>query len=240
MKFEDVTADTLTDEEIVSRVVAGEKGLYEIIMRRHNERLFRISRAYGNDADGAEDIVQQAYMNAYEHLPGFQGRSRFSTWLTRIVINEAIGRNKRRNRSLSLEGVFSGDGSEHTQHQGGAQEGPEESVMNDELRSVLERTIDGLPVKYRSVFVMREIEEMSIAETSESLGITQVNVKVRLNRAKEMLRRRLGTLYQDAGVYHFDLVRCDRIVRNVLSRIARYRPGEDVGRHAARRPTFVA
>lgn len=94
--------------------------------------------------------------------------------------------------------------------------------MNDELRNILERTIDRLPLKYRSVFVMREIDEMSIEETSEALGISATNVKVRLNRAKEMLKHHIGSVYQDAGVYHFDLVRCDRIVANVMKRVRRY------------------
>jgi RNA polymerase sigma-70 factor (ECF subfamily) len=99
---------------------------------------------------------------------------------------------------------------------------PEENTMNTELGKVLEQSIDALPVKYRSVFVMREIEEMSVAETGESLGITATNVKVRLNRAKEMLRERIGGVYRDGGVYQFNLVRCDRIVANVLTQVARY------------------
>lgn len=219
-----VSPDTLTDEDVVARVLAGEKELYEIIIRRHNQRLFRIGRAYVNDGDEAEDIVQQAYINAYEHLASFEGRSRFSTWLTRIVIHEAMGKARKRNRSVPLEMEIQGNGVDHEtrQVQSPTKDNPEETVMNDELRNVLERTIDGLPVKYRSVFVMREIDDMSVAETSESLGISEANVKVRLNRAKEMLKRRIGSVYHEAGVYHFDLVRCDRIVANVLSRVKRY------------------
>ncbi len=218
-----VASITLTDEAIAARVLAGEKELFEIIMRRHNERLFRISRAYVNDGDEAEDIVQQAYINAYEHLAGFEGRSRFSTWLTRIVINEAMARSKRRSRVVPLETDYRGDGTRPEPYRAESPtENPEEAAMNGELRNVLEQTIDELPVKYRSVFVMREIEEMSVEETSESLGITATNVKVRLNRAKQMLRRRIGNVYRDGGVYEFNLVRCDRIVANVLARVKRY------------------
>jgi RNA polymerase sigma-70 factor (ECF subfamily) len=193
-------------------------------MRRHNPRLFRISRAYGNDEDEAEDIVQQAHINAYEHLSSFEGRARFSTCLTRIVIREAMGRIKKRRRSVLLQPEFSAAGEEYGQLQlrASTSENPEETVMNQELREILERTIGRLPVKYRSVFVMREIEEMSVEETGESLGISAANVKVRLNRAKEMLRSGIGPLYHDAGVYHFNLVRCDRIVAAVLSRVRRY------------------
>ncbi len=219
-----VLPDTLTDEEVAARVLAGEKELYEIIMRRHNPRMFRISRAYVDDGDEAEDVVQQAYINAYEHLSSFEGRSRFSTWLIRIVIREAMARARKKGRSVPLEEEFSrdGSGSEGREVQVATTENPEATVMNEELRTVLERTIDELPLKYRSVFVMREVDQMSIEETSESLGISAANVKVRLNRAKEMLKRRIGTVYHGAGVYHFDLVRCDRIVANVLSRVKRY------------------
>ena len=224
--------DLLTDEEIAARVVAGEKELYEIIMRRHNQRLFRISRAYVNDSNEAEDIVQQAYINAYENLPRFEGRSKFFTWLTRILINEALLRSKQRKRSVPLEVHASENGEEHefAHEETATEENPAEKVMNDELRTILERTIDGLPTKYRSVFVMREIDEMSIAETSESLGISAANVKVRLNRAKEVLKQRIGSVYHEAGVYHFDLVRCDRIVANVLARVKRYQPPVRHGR----------
>ncbi len=217
---------TLTDEEVAARVLAGEKELYEIIMRRHNQRLFRISRAFVTDGNEAEDVVQQAYISAYEHLPSFQGRSRFSTWLTRIAINEAMAHSRRLRRIVPLEPEFRNGEEEQEPNQlpAPAGENPEERLMNGELRSILERTIDELPVKYRSVFVLREIEEMSVAETSESLGISEANVKVRLNRAKEMLKRRIGGIYQEAGVYHFDLVRCDRIVAAVLARVRRYTP----------------
>jgi len=219
-----VSSDTLTDEEIVVRVLAGEKELYEVIIRRHDQRLFKISRAYVNDSNEAEDVVQQAYINAYEHLPSFEGRSKFSTWLIRILINEAMRRSKHKNRSISLETPSLEGGEELKRHQleSAATENPAEKVINDELRNILERTIDGLPLKYRSVFVMREIDGMTIAETSESLGISAANVKVRLNRAKEMLKQRIGSVYHEAGVYHFDLVRCDRIVAYVLARVMRY------------------
>lgn len=224
MKRSTIAADALTDEEIARRILCGEKQLYELIIRRHNQRLFRISRAYVNDADEAEDIVQQAYINAYEHLPGFEGRAKFATWLTRILINEALRRSKLMSRSDLLETRVSERGREGTLHQlpSPPAENPAEKVMNEELRGVLERTIDALPIKYRSVFVMREIEGLSIVETSESLGISTANVKVRLNRAKEMLKERIGSEYETTGVYHFDLVRCDRIVAHVLARVRRY------------------
>ncbi len=217
------SSDTLSDEEVVSRVLGGEKELYELIMRRHNQRLFKISRAYVKDGDEAEDVVQEAYIKAYEQLPRFEKRSKFSTWLTRILINQALGHIKRNNRfaSIASSPVENDKYNTAREFQTPNRENPAERVMNNELKSILEQAIDELPEKYRSVFVMREIEEMSVAETSECLRISQANVKVRLNRAKEMLKERIGKVYHDAAVYHFDLVRCNRIVANVLKRVKR-------------------
>ncbi|GJQ21512.1 MAG: RNA polymerase sigma factor [Bacteroidia bacterium] len=218
-----VAAGILSDEEIIARVLDGEKELYELIMRRHNQRLFKICRAYVRDGDEAEDIVQEAYVKAYEQLPRFEQRAKFSTWLIRILINEALAHIRRNGRFTSIEPDEGGmnAGMIHEPHSP-ENETPSERTMNDELKNVLEEAIDALPEKYRSVFVMRAIEGMSVAETSESLKISQENVKVRLNRAKEMLRRRIGKVYRDATVYHFDLVRCNRIVANVLKRVKRY------------------
>ena len=211
--------DPVSDEEVIARVLGGEKELYEIVMRRYNQRMFRISRSYLHDADEAEETVQQAYIIAYEHLAAFEGRSQFSTWLTRIVINEALRRQREMQRVVSIDDDPAIRKSVEATMRTCGSGNPAETVLNEELRSILERTVDALPPMYRTVFVMREIEEMSIAETSESLGITQTNVKVRLSRAKEMLRQSIDSAYQTAGVYHFDLVRCDRIVAHVLTRI---------------------
>ncbi|MGB2867856.1 MAG: RNA polymerase sigma factor [Bacteroidota bacterium] len=208
----------VNDEEVVGRVLAGEKTAYELIMRKYNQRLFRIVRSYIVDKDEIEDVIQDAYVKAYEAMPRFEKRSSFSTWLIRITINEALARvkqHKRRPHQLS-------DGSESAEQlvQASNKENPLGTLMNSELKDILEKAVDGLPEKYRSVFLMREIEGMSIVETSESLAISQTNVKVRLNRAKEMLREAIGSFYHDPEVFHFDLVRCDRIVQNVLRRVS--------------------
>jgi RNA polymerase sigma factor (sigma-70 family) len=219
------SSDSLTDEEIISRVLDGEKELYELLMRRHNQRLFKICRAYVKDGDEAEDVVQEAYIKAYEQLARFEKRSRFSTWLIRILINEALRHVRQNHRSASgASSSFKDTNVNVRGHDVQMPEGenPVERVMNYELKNILEQAIDELPEKYRSVFVMREVEGMSVAETNESLKISQANVKVRLNRAKEMLRERIGKVYSSATVYHFDLVRCNRIVENVLRRIKRY------------------
>ncbi|HWP83161.1 MAG TPA: RNA polymerase sigma factor [Bacteroidota bacterium] len=222
-----IAAQATSDEEAIAKVLAGETAAYEQIMRRYNPRLFRIVRSYLTDEDEIEDVIQEAYIKAYEALPRFEKRSSFSTWVIRIAINEALARVKQRKRLSPIGDTASDDTGYVIEAIGPLQnnETPIETLMNSELKYILEEAVDRLPENYRSVFVMREIEGMSIAETSESLDITQTNVKVRLNRAKEMLRDFISGFYHDAEVFHFDLVRCDRIVHNVLRRISE-RKGE--------------
>jgi RNA polymerase sigma-70 factor (ECF subfamily) len=203
-----------SDEEVVRRVLEGELALFEIIMRRYNRRLYRLTRSIVKDELEAEDIIQDAYVRAYEHLHQFEGRAKFSTWLTKIAIYEAYAR-VRRNESQKSAGMsaldeVSSDGRD-----------PEEQTYDGELKMVLEKAFDTLPDEYRSVFMLREIEGLSTAETAECLDITEENVKVRLHRARTRLQREL---YAYAGVenkeaFQFLGVRCDRTVERVLARI---------------------
>lgn len=215
-----VDRSSISDDEVVERVLHGEKDAYEHIMRKYNQRLFRIVRSYIVNEDEIEDVIQEAYIKAYEQMPRFEKRSRFSTWLIRIVINEALARLKAGKRFPSVaydradEGVVADLQAQLRNH-----ETPIGKLMNTELKEILEKAVDRLPEKYRTVFVMREVEGMSVAETSESLEISQTNVKVRLNRAKGMLRETISGFYHDMEVFQFDLVRCNRIVQNVLGRL---------------------
>jgi len=214
-------AQRVTDEDVITRIMNGEKSAYELIMRKYNQRLFRIARSYITNEDEIEDVIQEAYIKAYEQMPRFEKRSSFSTWLIRIVINEALARVKQQKRFTSIAHDLPDDAEsiQKVPIELQTQETPIGKLMNTELKDILEKAVDRLPDKYRSVFVMREVEGMSIAETSESLRITETNVKVRLNRAKEMLRETMSSFYHDVEVFHFDLVRCDRIVNNVLHRL---------------------
>lgn len=212
-----VAAQNFRDEEIIERVLNGDKDAYELIMRKYNQRLFRIARSYIVSEDEIEDVLQEAYIKAYEQLPRFEKRSSFSTWLIRILINEALARLKHRKRLTSIADDSGLVRELPIQLQN--KETPIGKLMNTELKEILEKAVDRLPGKYSSVFLMREIEGMSIAETSESLEISETNVKVRLNRAKEMLRETISDFYHDAEVFQFNLVRCDRIVQNVLRRL---------------------
>ena len=205
------TSQHLTDEEVIKAVLAGEKRLYEVIMRKYNQRLYRIVMSVINDANEEEDIMQVAYIKAYEHLADFKFESAFSTWLTRIAINESLRclRSKKQVAKLdSIENVKQAN--ELT---------PIQNVMNKELQNLLENALVQLPEKYRLVFVMREVEDMSTMETMECLNLSESNVKVRLNRAKEMLRDSLSGYYKSNELYGFHLTRCNMIVKNVLANI---------------------
>lgn len=221
-EMDNIAAESdISDLEVINAVLNGNKNMYEIIMRRYNQRLFRISRSFINDEDEVQDILQDSYIKAYENLSKFENRAAFSTWLIRIVIHETIARKNKRKRYTSLS---SNDENEENNNYKiysipSDMQNPEEAASNNELKGALEKVIDNLPEKYRTVYVMREIEGMSISETSTGLELTESNVKVRLNRAKEMLRNSLTDIYKDTEVFNFLGSRCDKIVFNVLSRI---------------------
>jgi RNA polymerase sigma factor (sigma-70 family) len=200
-----------TDEEIVGRIIKGETSLYETLMRKYNLRLFRISMSIISDEMEAEECMQTAYLNAYLQLSSFQNRSGFGTWLTRILINESLLHKKKKARK---DKVFL-----HKAEDPGHSQTPLRSLMNKELKTILEKAVSELPEKYRMVFVMREIEEMSTSETMDVLELGESNVKTRLNRAKEMLREELSSYYRSDQLMEFNLVRCDKVVDFVMNRI---------------------
>jgi RNA polymerase sigma factor (sigma-70 family) len=206
-----VSKNKLSDEEIVARIINGEKHLYEELIRKYNSRLFRISMSIINDDMEAEDIMQTSYINAYLQLSSFSHKSSFSTWLTRILINESILHKKKK---LRLEQVLA-EKTNIEYHN----DTPLKDLMNKELKNILENAVLTLPEKYRTVFVMREIEEMSTNETMEVLNLGESNVKIRLNRAKEMLRNELGGHFKSGQLFDFHLTRCDRIVNFVMNKI---------------------
>ena len=208
----------LSDEEVVRRVVEGEHALFEILMRRYNRRLFRVTRSIVADDLEAEDIIQDAYVRAYEHLHQFEGRARFSTWLTKIAIYEAYARMRRvdRRRVDSIS-VLEGQGMDMKANE----RDPEQKIYDTELKMVLEKAFDELPDDYKSVFMLREIEGLSTAETAECLELSEENVKTRLHRARALLQRQLYSLVGANANMAFQFLgpRCDRIVARVLGRI---------------------
>lgn len=200
-----------SDEEIIKRVLGGETHLYELLMRKYNLRIYRISMAIVNDDMEAEDIMQTAYLNAYLQLPGFKNKSSFGTWLTRIVINESLLHKKKIQKREQIKEEIKPE-REH-------KETPLNNLMNKELKTILESAVSKLPEKYRLVFVMREIQELSTNETMEILNLGESNIKIRLSRAKEMLRQELSSQYKSAELFEFHLRRCDKIVGSVMNKI---------------------
>ena len=209
-----IASEQLTDEEVVRRVVDGDPALFEILMRRHNQRIYRAVRAILRTENDVEDVMQQAYLNAYRNLRQFAGQARFSTWLTRIAVNEALGRRRKsttveREDDVTIALVES------------PEPDPEQQASHGELRQVMEREVAALPDAFRAVVILRDVEGLSTAETAESLGISEDLVKTRLHRAHATLRE---NLYQRAGVtlgslFAFGNARCDRVVAAVMKSI---------------------
>jgi RNA polymerase sigma-70 factor (ECF subfamily) len=203
-------------------VVPSTKAEFERLMRQHNQRLFRVARSIVRDDSDAEDALQDAYVQAFRKLDGFRGDAELSTWLTRIVINQALMRVRSRGRDRNVVSF--------TQRDAAAQEfevadthaeSPSDAALRGEVRKVLERRIDELPEAFRTVFVMREVEEMTARETADALGIPEATVRTRLFRARALLREALDRDMDSArgGVFAFDGARCDRIVASVLARM---------------------
>ncbi len=214
------TLQALPDEEVVRRVLGGEIELFEILMRRYNQRLYRVGRAILRDDAEAELVMQDAYIAAYTHLGQFAGRASFATWLTRIAVNEARARLRSRRRTVDLASVSERQGQEIL---ASPERSPEQQALDDELRRLLEASIEGLPEAYRSVFVLRHVEGLDTAETAECLDMSEAVVKTRLHRARTMLRedlfRRAGGATADA--FRFHLSRCDYVVAAVFLRLSR-------------------
>lgn len=204
----------ITDEQIVSRVLGGEKEIYEVIVRRHNHKLYRIARGILKDEDEIQDAMQDAYLKAFEKLYQFKGNSTFSTWLTRILINTAFARfnEQKKFHTSELEDI--------TDEKLLAEPVPEvepSPQVSSNLKSALEAAINSLPSAYRSVFVLRELEHMTVADTAYCLDISEVNVKVRLHRAKEMLKKILRNGFGEMDLFEFGGKRCDVFTARLMT-----------------------
>jgi RNA polymerase sigma-70 factor, ECF subfamily len=208
-----------SDVEIIQQVLAGNTALFELLMRRYNERIYRAARSIVRDEQEAEDVMQQAYVNAFTHLRQFNGSAQFSTWLTRIAINEALARVRRRGRYEALDDDLSNVEPFMSTN---PVQNPERQAFVGELRGLLEWAIDTLPDGMREVFVLRDVEGLSTAEVAESLEVSEDVVKTRLSRGRAALRRalleRTGASAPEA--FRFYRPRCDRVVQQVLARIA--------------------
>ncbi len=211
----------LTDDELVARVRAGQPRYFEALMRRHNRRVFRATRSIVKRDDEAEDVMQDAYVRAYEHLHEFRGDAAFSTWVTRIAVHEALARIRREQRFRPATPPLAGGEEDQKPMSTDLCRTPEQLANDQELRVVLEKAIDALPDDFRTVFVMRAVEQMTGVETAECLGIPEDTVKTRLHRARLRLREIVLTSLDGSygQAYDFHLSRCDRVVRHVFERL---------------------
>ncbi len=200
------------DTQIVERVRDGETFLYEVLVRRHNQRLYRVARAFLHDEAEVEDVMQEAYLKAFTGLPRFQGKALFSTWLTRILINCALAslRSRARRVEVALDAA---------QGRAAEEDDKELALAQKQMARRIECTVDALPPNYRVVFVLRELEHMSVAETAAVLGISPSNAKVRLHRAKRLLREGLRQQMPDISLYGFLGDRCNALTKRVMEKV---------------------
>ena len=222
LRAQAVITQDAPDAELVAHAAHGSEAAFGIIMRRHNRLLFRTARSIVKDDPEAEDVLQESYLRAWRALGGFRSDARLSTWLVRIVVNEALGRLRRRHAEIipleaamnSLEpGTLASLSDEPDRR-------PEQSAMRTQLRSLMEARIDRLPEAFRTVFVLRAVEEMSVEEVAQALGIPEATVRSRFFRARSLLREGLASEIDVAlgAAFAFDGARCDRIVAAVLAR----------------------
>lgn len=211
------------DATLAARIVAGDEQACELLMRRHNQRMFRVARSILGDSAEAEDVLQDAYLRAFRAMPRFEGRSRLSTWLLHIVVNAARTRARRNGRLEGLESVTDDDGqvADSRAWLSEGRQDPERTAGSRELRALLSDAVARLPESLRTVFVLRCVEGMDVAETADSLDLSHEAVRVRLHRARAMLRGDLDATIdrESRDLYAFGNEHCDRLVAAVLARL---------------------
>ena len=208
----------LEDEEIVHRIISGQNELYEVIIRRYNAYLYKTGRSYGFNHHDTEDLMQETYLSAYYKLAQFEQRSAFKTWLIRIFLNYCY--HKKNKAGFLNELYLETDFNEESTPKFSTASKTENKIMNKELGNVIENALSKLALEYRMVFSLRELNGFTIAETAQALNISESNVKVRLNRAKSMLRNEIEKTYSPADIYEFNLIYCDQIVHRVMNLIS--------------------
>ena len=207
--------EIISDEELIARIAGGEVALFAILMKQYNQKLYRVGRGLGIPDLDLDDLIQQTYIQIYLKLPTFRGESTPSTWITRIFINECLMFLRKKRPVVSEEGTLE-DFTPAITH---TERTPESELLQQELRKLMESAIDKLPADYRAVYIMREVEEMSIKTIAADLDLTEANVKVRMHRARKLLQQELKKRLGPTELYKFGSARCDRIVFSVLRTI---------------------
>ncbi len=208
----------LSDLEVIQEILLGNTALFEILIRRYNPVLYKTGRGYGYNHQDTEDLMQETFINSFQGLSKFENRSSFRTWIIKIMLNKCYHKSQHSyQKKPTVEiSVNQNSGSMFLTTKNS---NPDKSVINKELNNVIEDALNKLPEDYRMTFTLRELTELSIAETAELLNITSSNVKVRLNRAKMMLRKEIEKIYSSEDIYEFNLIYCDKIVNAVMKKI---------------------
>ncbi len=208
--------EQLTEQEIIARVIQGEKALYEIIVRRFNPYLYKTGRSYNYNHEDTQDLMQETFIDAYKNLQQFEGRSGFKTWIIRIMMNNCY----RKKEKAGFKNEITYDANDNSKPMFTNQDNDTGKVVQTrELGHIIEKALAEIPFDYRIVFSLREINGLNVLETSQLLHISEANVKVRLNRAKTMLRNEIEKTYSSAELFEFNLIYCDAIVENVMKKI---------------------
>lgn len=209
----------LSEVEVIDKIIEGDHALFEVLIRRYNPYLYKLGRSYGYFHHDAEDLMQETFIHAYENLKKLNNKEYFKTWLIRIMLNECYRKNHKASSQKEIVTdtflfeksipMFSDNNNDDT----------ERKVGNRELNSVIERAIEHIPIDYRLVFSLRELNGLSVQETAKTLNITETNVKVKFNRAKAMLRKEVEKMYSAEDIFQFNLIYCDKIVEKAMARI---------------------
>jgi len=217
--IEKETFNKFPDIEIIQKIIAGEVELFEILIRRNNPFLYKTGRSYGYKHEDTQDLMQETFINAYLNLSKFENRSSFKTWIIRIMLNNCFQKQQKfsfKNEKTSIKPIHENltpmySSNQHTD--------TNKAIINRELNHVIENSLEQVPIDYRIVFSLREINGLNVAETAEALNISEANVKVRLNRAKSMLRKEIEKKYTAEDIFEFNLIYCNLIVDRVMSKI---------------------
>src|SRR5690554_5155590 len=208
--------EKLTETEIIERVLKGEKSLYELIVRRFNAYLYKIGRSYHYNHEDTQDLMQDTYVDAFKSLSQFENRSNFKTWIIRIMMNNCY----RKREKSSFKNEIMQDVNDHSIPMFTNRNNETDNVVQSrELKHIIEDALIRIPLEYRMVFSLREINGLNVSETAAMMNITEANVKVRLNRAKTMLRTEIENAYSASELFEFNLIYCDAMVENVMNKI---------------------
>lgn len=206
-----------TDLEVIQKIVSGEVELFEILIRRYNPSLYKVGRSYKYNHEDTQDLMQDSYIDAFTALSRFEYRSSFKTWIIKIMLNNCYKKQQKwASKNIVTSEIYENSipmysNNHHTDIY--------KTITNRELNFVIEQSLLKIPIEYRLVFTLREVNGLNVAETADVLNISEANVKVRLNRAKAMLRKEVEKSYSAEDIYEFNLVYCDVMVQKVMNKI---------------------